>query len=70
MIPKSGTAKKAPKRHKHHPGSSAGKHSAANVHIGLEQMAHQNNGAIPRAHAGGILRKPIPSTKLSHKKKS
>lgn len=56
------------KKRRKHPGASAGKHSATNVHIGLEQLAHLDNGAIPRAHKGGIIRKPIPSTKITHKK--
>ena len=70
MIPKSGPAKKATHKHRKHPGASAGKHSAVNVHIGLEQLANTSGGAVPRPHKGGIVRKPIPSTKLSHKKKS
>lgn len=70
MIPKANSPKKSVKKHRRHPGSSAGKHSATNVHIGLEQLANTNGGAVPRPHKGGILRKPIPSTKLTHKKSS
>ena len=64
------TVKKTSSRRRKHPGASAGKHSATNVHISLEQLANTGGGAVPRAHAGGIVRKPIPSTKITHKKKA
>ena len=62
-------SKTSTKKHKKHPGASAGKHSAVNIHIGLEQLANTAGGAVPRPHKGGIVRKPIPSTKITRKKK-
>ena len=69
MNPKQPALKKSAKRNKKHPGATAGKHSAVNVHIGLEQLANESGGAVPRPHKGGIVRRPIPSTKINRKKK-
>ena len=67
--PKPPEPKKSTKKRRKSPGSSAGKHSAVNVHISLEQLANESGGAVPRPHKGGIVRRPVPSTKITHKKK-
>lgn len=56
------------KKHRHGIGSNAGKSPGKNIRTELTESKYDSGGQSMRKKKGGIIRKPKPPIRYSHKK--
>lgn len=56
------------KKHRHNIGAHAGKSPGKNVRTELTESKYETGGQKMRMKKGGIIRKPKPTIRYSHKK--
>jgi len=56
------------KKHRHNIGAHAGKSPSKNIRTELTESKYDSGGQSMRKKKGGIVRKPKPTIRYSHKK--